>query len=64
MTEQALSFALGITTLLVLAAVSWAVFLLLKTRRQKKQICGLMHDKGELATRVSILEDVLPKKER
>lgn len=63
MTEQALSFALGITALLVVAAVSWAVFLLRKTRHQKKQICWLMHDKGELATRASILEDALKEKE-
>ena len=64
MTTELLWFALGITACLGAGAGAWIIYLIAKTRRQKKQICGLMHDKGKLTMRVSILEDALKEKGR
>ncbi len=38
-------------------------FLLIQNRRMKRRFCELMHDKGVLATQVSILQDTLKAKE-
>ncbi len=50
-------FVSGIVTSMVAGVSSWLLCLIGNNQRQKKQICGLMHDKGMLTMRVSILED-------
>ena len=57
-------FVLGLGATLLAGAGIWIVCLTTKAHRQKKQLCGLMYDKGVLTMRVSILEDALKEKER
>ncbi len=62
MTAEFSWFTLGIGTSLGIGAGVWIVCLIAKTQRQKKQMSGLMFDKGALTMRVSILEDALKEK--
>ena len=62
MTTEAIWFVFGIGASLLVGAGIWIVYLISKTLRQKKQISGLMFDKGALTMRVSVLEDVLKEK--
>ena len=57
MTTEAIWFVFGIGASLLVGAGIWIVYLIAKTQRQKKQISGLMFDKGALTMRVSVLED-------
>ncbi len=62
MTTECIWFVFGIGASLLVGAGIWIVFLIAKTLRQKKQISGLMYDKGALTMRVSVLEDSLKEK--
>lgn len=62
MTIELMWFVWGVVACLSAGAGVWIISLLAKTRRQHKQICGLMHDKGSLTMRISILEDSLKEK--
>ena len=62
MTTEALWFVFGIGASLLAGAGIWIVYLIAKTQRQKKQISGLMFDKGALTMRVSVLDDSLKEK--
>lgn len=64
MSSELLWFFLGSAACLAAGAGGWIVCLIAKTQRQKKQICGLMHDKGVLTMRVGIQEDSLKEKGR
>ena len=57
--KEYLWFALGAGASLLGGAGVWIAALAAKVRRQKKQLCRLMHDKGVLTMRVSCLEDSL-----
>ena len=57
MTTESIWFVFGIGASLLVGAGIWIVYLIAKTQRQKKQISGLMFDKGALTMRVSVLED-------
>ncbi len=57
MTTESIWFVFGIGASLLAGAGIWIVYLIAKTQRQKKQISGLMFDKGALTMRVSVLED-------
>ena len=62
MTTESIWFVFGIGASLLVGAGIWIVYLISKTLRQKKQISGLMFDKGALTMRVSVLEDSLKEK--
>ena len=62
MTTESIWFVLGVGASLMVGAGIWIVYLITKTLRQKKQMSGLMYDKGALTMRVSILEDSLKEK--
>ena len=62
MMTEALWFVFGIGASLLAGAGIWIVYLIAKTQRQKKQISGLMFDKGALTMRVSVLDDSLKEK--
>ena len=62
MTIELMWFVWGVTACLATGAGAWIISLLAKIRRQHKQICELVRDKGSLTMRVSILEDVPAEK--
>lgn len=53
---------LGMLICVQIGFVCWILYLLLKIRRQRKQIRILLHDKGILTVRASIWDDVAKEK--
>ena len=64
MRAEFLWFMAGVAAVLGAGAGLWMVFLIMKNKQMKRQVSALMHDKGALTMRVSLLEDALKEKEQ
>jgi hypothetical protein len=64
MTGPVFYFVMGVGACLLVGMAALSGYLAAELSRHRKQVFGLMHDKGMLTMRVSILEDALKEKGR